>query len=200
MSVNLAKSKIIGLTGGIATGKSTVSAYLIDKGYIVIDSDKIVHHLWVSHQIMIKQIKNEFSLMDTLDLRKQVREIVFNDKVALAKLNQIVHPYVFEEIDKQLELYKEEKIIFIDMPLLFEINYQTQCDSTWLVYAPKETQIERMIKRDNLSEAQALKRINAQLSIEEKKKLSNKIIDNQKSTKNLYQQIDQLLNEEKNEK
>ncbi|QWB96499.1 dephospho-CoA kinase [Mycoplasmatota bacterium] len=199
MSVNLAKSKIIGLTGGIATGKSTVSSYLIGKGYIVIDSDKIVHHLWVSHQLMIKQVKLAFSLNNQQDLRKQVADIVFGDLEKLNQLNQIVHPFVFEEIDKQLKLYKEEKIIFIDMPLLFEINYQSHCDKTWLVYAPRETQLNRMLTRDNLTENEALKRINAQMSIEEKKNLATKVIDNDGSMKHLYKQIDKLLDEEENE-
>ncbi len=199
MSVQDAKNKIIGLTGGIATGKSTVSAYLREKGYQVLDSDEIVHHLWKTNQKMIKTVVKTFDLDADQNIVDQLRTFVFNDKENVETLNSIVHPYVFEAIDMVIKSL-EYQIIFIDMPLLFEVGYQSECDQTWLVYIPQSVQIKRLMKRDKMKLKEAIKRISLQMDIEEKKMLADNILDNRGSKKKLYQQIDQLLDEVSHEK
>jgi len=193
MSVQNVKNKLIGLTGGIASGKSTVSQYLLSKGYQVIDSDKVVHELWNSSQKMNKEVINLFELDKNSDVREQLRSFVFKNPESVKLLNQIVHPYVFDEIERMIKTLSEEKIIFIDMPLLFEVGYQTECDETWLVYVPQSIQIKRLMKRDHISFSDAIERIGVQMDIEEKKMITDYIIDNRKSKHHLYQQIDHLL-------
>jgi len=195
MSVQHVKNKIIGLTGGIATGKSTVSTYLKSKGYPVIDSDEIVHFLWRESSSMVDEVIQAFALDPKKDIVKQLRTFVFNDKVNIEKLNTIVHPYVFQTICEQLKTLKHEKIIFIDMPLLFEVGYDQKVDLTWVVYAPKSMQINRIIQRDQLDKVEAKKRIDQQMDIELKKQLAHVVIDNTKTLKDLYRLIDRQLKE-----
>ena len=195
MSVQHVKNKIIGLTGGIATGKSTVSKYLKSKGYPVIDSDEIVHHLWHESSLMIEEVIIAFALDPKKDIVEQLRTFVFNDKVNIEKLNTIVHPYVFKTIEDQLQTLQHHKIIFIDMPLLFEVGYDQKVDLTWVVYAPKNMQINRIIKRDQLDEIEAKKRIDQQMDIELKKQLAHVVIDNTKQLTDLYRLIDRQLKE-----
>ncbi len=200
MSAQYAKNKIIGLTGGIATGKSTVSTYLTEKGYHVIDSDIIVHNLWKNNKHLIEEVITEFELNKDEDVISQLRSFIFHDEEKLKVLNQMVHPFVFDEIEVQKKRFKDEKIIFIDMPLLFEVGYQTQCDETWLVYAPQSVQIIRMMKRDKMSLKEAIHRIGLQMDIQEKRMLSDVVLNNKGSRKKLYHQIDTLLKEVNDEK
>ena len=159
MSVQVVKNKIIGLTGGIASGKSTVSQYLQKKGYQVIDSDLIVHELWKSNESMKKKVISTFELNKDEDIIKSLKTFVFKDEEALEQLNQIVHPYVFKAIEEKLKTMKDETIIFIDMPLLFEVGYQSEVDETWLVYVTQSIQIKRLMKRDHMSFVAAVERI-----------------------------------------
>ncbi len=200
MSAQDAKNRIIGLTGGIATGKSTVSAYLVEQGYPVIDSDKIVHELYADNKRMLKEIISEFELDKDADVITQLRSFVFNDREKLETLNGIVHPYVFDEVQRQIKQYKDEEIIFIDMPLLFEVGYQSECDEVWLAYTPQSIQIKRLMKRDKMNLKDAISRIALQMEIEEKRMLSDRVLDNKGSRKKLYHQIDTYLEEVSDEK
>lgn len=199
MSVKFNNNFIIGLTGGIATGKSTVSAYLKDKGYQVIDSDLIVHKLWEQNEQMIIKVVKTFDLENDKDIINQIKKIVFNNDEKLKLLNEIVHPFVFDQIDQEIKFSKHE-MIFIDMPLLFEVGYQNNCDETWLVYTPQSIQLKRLMKRDHMQMIEAVKRIGVQMDIEQKKMIADHILDNRKSKHHLYSQIDQLLKGYKHEK
>lgn len=194
------KSKIIGITGSIATGKSTVSNILKNKGYTVLDLDKI------AHELMKKCEKNYINILsyfgdEILDEdgeidRKKLGNIVFNDEKKLKKLNNLTHPNIFYTILGKINSL-EEKIIFIDNPLLVEliisgdsyINY----DEIWLVYIPKIFQIERLKYRDKLNDEDATKKINSQISIDDKVKYSDFIIDNSKDEGFLIKQINERL-------
>ncbi|MFM1524347.1 MULTISPECIES: dephospho-CoA kinase [Helcococcus] len=194
------KSKIIGITGSIATGKSTVSNILKNKGYTVLDLDKI------AHELMKKGEKNYINILsyfgdEILDEdgeidRKKLGNIVFNDEKKLKKLNNLTHPNIFYTILGKINSL-EEKIIFIDNPLLVEliisgdsyINY----DEIWLVYIPKIFQIERLKYRDKLNDEDATKKINSQISIDDKVKYSDFIIDNSKDEGFLIKQINERL-------
>ncbi len=191
MSVQHAKNKplILGLTGGIATGKSTASEYFEQLGIPVIDSDLIVKELWLHHQEMLEQIESTFHTLD----KKKIATIIFSDKKSRQLLNQIVHPYVFITIQDILKSFKDERMIVIDMPLLFEAGYEDQVDVTAVVYTDLYTAKARVMERDHLSKKDAELRINAQLPIEEKCRLADYILDNTCDEKKLYRDIDQML-------
>lgn len=192
--------KIIGLTGGIASGKSTVSKYLISKELDVIDADLISRDIYKVGEIAYKMVVQEFGkeiLNDDLTInRKKLGQIVFNNIQKLEKLNRITHPIIFEEIKKRIDeiLKMNKKICIVDAALLFESDWYKICDIKWLVYVDKKTQIKRLVERDKISEADAIKRIDAQMPLEQKLKLSDFIINNSGEIRYTYEQVDILLN------
>jgi dephospho-CoA kinase len=196
MSVQIAKNKpyIIGLTGGIASGKSTAATYFKSLNIKVIDSDEIVRNLWKENNEMILKAESLFGFPIKNDQDKEkVKKAMCEDKRLRLKLNEIIHPFVFKEINKQLELFKNEKMIVIDMPLLFEVSYEKKCDVTCLVYVSKHIQLMRLMSRDDMLEKEAKKLINCQLSLEHKKMKADIIFDNEGDLDYLYFQIDQFL-------
>lgn len=189
-------TKVIGLTGGIATGKSTVSGILKENGEIVIDADQIARDVVDPNMPAYEEIKEHFGenvlLYDGKLNRKKLGEIVFSDTEELNKLNEITHPYIFKRIKEEIEEYIKlgKKNIFVDIPLLIEElddmkKDEIFFDEIWLVYLDKERQIERLIKRDNLSREDSIKRIQSQLDIEDKVEKSDFIIDNRISIEEL---------------
>lgn len=196
MSVHHVKNKpyIIGLTGGIASGKSTASAYFKSKGIEVIDSDLIVKDLWKENEEMIQKAESLFGFkINTIQDKKKVSQLIFTDKKLRIKLNDIVHPYVFHQIEQMIKTFHDQELIVIDMPLLFEVGYEKKCDITCLVYVDLKTQVERLAKRDDITEEKALTKIKAQMDLEEKKVKADIILDNQMDLNFLYFQIDQFL-------
>lgn len=195
--------KIIGLTGGIATGKSTVSKYLITKGYIVIDADIIAREVVEigkpAYQDIVKAFGEEILNSDCTINRPKLGEIIFKNIEYREKLNNIVHPRVTEEMKRKVEEYLENnKVVFLDIPLLIEGRSRIEdrglkFDEVWLVYSDEMTQLERLMARDNLSREQAYNRINAQMSIKEKKKYADVIIDNSGDPENLKKILDMKL-------
>lgn len=194
---------LIGITGGIATGKSTVSDILIEKGYKLIDADKISREVVEVNRPAYIKIVEEFGngiLLDdkTID-RKILGNIIFNDKEARDKLNNITHPYIFESIKFNInKMCKNENIIFLDIPLLFEQfdlweRYDITFDEILLIYIDEDLQIERLTKRDGISKEEALKKLKSQMPIDEKRTRSSKTIDNSGDIENLNKQIDKLL-------
>lgn len=198
----LSNCKIIGLTGGIATGKSTVSSILKDKGYIVIDADTIAREIVKVDKPAYGKIVEFFgeSILneDKTINRKQLGDIVFSDRDMLQALNHITHPYIFKDMKKALDKYGNNNILILDIPLLFEelkeINkYGILFDEIWLVYADEKTQIERLMKRDKFTKSQALNRIKAQMPIEDKVNQATRIIDNRGNIRKLEKNIERLL-------
>ena len=187
---------VIGLTGGIGTGKSTVVRRLIEKGYPVIDTDIISKEIIEKEEIIIK-INEE--LGDVLDYngkinRKKLGQIVFKDKKKLNVLNSIMHPIILNEMRKQInEKNKLHNIIIVDVPLLFEINIEKEFDLILLVYSTKEIQLKRIMERDNRTKEEALNIINSQMDLELKKKKSDYILKNNNTLKDLYEEIDNVL-------
>lgn len=201
--MKLNKAKVIGLTGGIATGKSTVSNILKDKGYIVIDADQIAREVVQigeeSYYNIIDSFGKEYLNEDKTINRKKLGKMVFSDNEKLKLLNELTHPQIFKrirsEIEKSIYIKKE---IFVDIPLLYEeldeINsYNIYFDEIWFVYLDREEQKNRLMKRDNVSEEEALIKINAQMSMEEKLKLSKVVIDNSLDVESLTKKIENLL-------
>ncbi|WP_409022694.1 dephospho-CoA kinase [Dellaglioa sp. P0083] len=175
---------ILGLTGGIATGKSTVSHIFKEENITVIDADVIARQVVEPKSAtltMIIQTFGEKYLSVTGNLnRKELGQLVFNDAIALKKLNDIMVPAIRKEILSQIEVQKKlgSKLIILDMPLLFEQNYQLLCNAVMVIYVPETSQLERLMKRDELSLDEAMSRVKAQWPIQKKKDLADFVIDN----------------------
>jgi dephospho-CoA kinase len=190
------KPWIIGLTGGIASGKSTASTYLKQKGLPIIDSDAIVHRLYLENEMMRQQIKEYFGIdVQTSQDKKALAQIIYKNPEHRLKLNDIIHPYVFKTIKCELKKLKDEKKVIIDMPLLFEVGYEKSCDQTVLIYCSEEIQIKRLMKRDHIDENTAKLKVTAQMSMEEKRSKADIVIDNQKDVQSLYEELNQIIEE-----
>lgn len=188
------KKLSIGITGGIACGKSTVTEYLLKKGYKVISSDKIVHNLLETNEQVKEKIVKEFTkevLENNNISRTKLGKIVFNNPTAKKTLEDIIHPKV-KEIIKDF-INQSEGIVFVEVPLLFEAKMSKMFDKTICISSSQEKQIERLKQRNNLDKDEALKRINNQLELNEKEKLVDYVIHNDDSLEETYYEIDQLL-------
>ncbi|MBR7926713.1 dephospho-CoA kinase [Aerococcaceae bacterium zg-ZUI334] len=188
--------KVIGLTGGIATGKSTVSQYLISKGYEVIDADLVAREVVeVGQPGLVALVQSFGSSILTVDGqldRKRLGALIFSDVSKRQMVNELLHPYIFESIHRKRE-QSHQAILFIDMPLLFEVGYEKQVDEVWLVYVSSDVQLIRLMERDSLSIDLAKERLSSQWPIEQKRQLVTTIIDNSGSVEATYQQVDQAL-------
>lgn len=192
--------KIIGITGGIGTGKSTVTDYILSKGYTVLDADKISRELTKGRSQTVMELAETFgnSILNddgTLD-RKGLAAIVFNDNDKKSQLERIVTDKVFQIIKDEIEKHKaenKEKLIFIDAPLLFETDVRKLPDYVWCVVADADIRISRVMARDNCTREQVLERMRNQMSDEEKISLSDEILDNSRGKEDLYKEIDGLL-------
>lgn len=186
---------ILGLTGGIASGKSTVSAYLAQNGALIIDADLIARQVVAKKSSGLKQIVAKFggeilTASGELD-RKKLGKLVFSNKDLLKALTDITGPLIRAEILREIEAAKKAqvKLVVLDIPLLFETGYQTLCDKVMVVTIPSKLQLERVMKRDNLSAAEARKRIANQLPASRRNELADVLIDNSKSVAETYQQV-----------
>lgn len=182
------KCKIIGLTGGIATGKSTVSKILTDNGYVVIDADVLARKVVEIGQPAYNEIVKSFGV-DILNPdksidRKILGRLIFSDDELKSQLNNITHPYIFQEMKKEISRKcRDNKILFLDIPLLFEeyskiMELGIDFQEIWLVYVNENSQRNRLMKRDNLDIEESQKRISSQMSMETKYKMADVIIDN----------------------
>lgn len=197
---------VIGLTGGIGTGKSTVSDYLRKKGCIILDADEISRKMTEAGMPALLIIQNVFGdeviNTDGSLNRHKLGDIVFNDKDKLQKLQQIITTEVVDNINRKLSQLQSENcdnIVVIDAPLLFECGMENIADENWLVITDMSIRIKRVKERDNLSEEQIIARINNQMSQEDKEKISDYILDNSGSLQQLYEQIDEKLERLKDE-
>lgn len=192
--------KIIGLTGGIGTGKSTAEEIFKRLGAYVIDADSIVHQLYKQEHIKekLKQIFTEdiFDNNQEID-RKKVARIVFSDKTKRKALEEIIHPEVNKYIDEwlnQIEKNNPDAVAIVSVPLMIETGSYKKYQKIILVYAPKELQIERLIKK-GYSYEEAVSRINAQMDIEEKLKYADYVIINTSTLENLENQVKRVFDE-----
>lgn len=189
---------IIGLTGGIASGKTTVSNFLKAKGFLILDADKIAKEISEREEIK-KEIVISFGekILDNnsnID-RKKLKKIIFEDKKKLEELNSIIHPEVykfFEKISKEKKLENLEKIIIFDVPLLFESGIDKLCDKILLIWTSRDKRIERIMKRDSIESSLAQKIIDSQMSDEEKIKKADIVIENNGSIDELYRKIERF--------
>ena len=185
---------IIGLTGGIASGKSTVSNYLAELGAIIIDADKIAHEIMEKGKTAYWQVIEAFGreiLAENGEIdRSRLGKIVFNNLEKKKILEEITHPQVIREMREKIEEYRaENKVIVLDIPLLFEAGLEFMVDEIWVVYVDRGTQLQRLIARDGLSYEEANKRIQAQMSLEKKRVLADFVINNKGNIEDLKRQV-----------
>lgn len=190
-------ASVIGLTGGIATGKSTASNILKEHGFYIVDADIASRKAVEKGSTGLKQVQEVFgdqAIIDGEMNRQYVGSVVFKDESMRLKLNNIIHPIVREIMDAEKKLGLEKgKNVIMDIPLLFENKLQDTVDETWLVYTTEETQISRLKQRNQLSDDEATSRIQSQMPIEEKKQLADEIIDNNGTLEELAQNIETLI-------
>lgn len=195
---------IIGITGSIGTGKSTVSNYLILKGYSVVDADKISKGAYNIGSNGYKAILEVFGV-EILNSngevdRKKIKKIVFDNSNMLQRLNMAIHPIIINEIEKEIEILLEsQNVVFLDAPLLIETEVHKKVDKIIVVVCDKNEQINRIIKRDKITADMAISIINSQMSIDEKLKFADYIVYNNSTIENLYSQVDEIILEIKKE-
>ena len=193
---------VIGLTGGIGTGKSTVSQILKDRGFPVIDLDVISHEV-IEFPSVVEKIVQNFG-REVLDedeagnctiSREKLGKIIFSDKKKRLALNSIMHPEILKVMHKKILECKSEKnkIIFVEVQLLFEVQWEKEFDYILLVAAKRDMQVRRVLERDKRSEEEAWNIINSQMSLDEKREKSDFVIENDGNMDDLNKKVDKFL-------
>ncbi|GIO16629.1 dephospho-CoA kinase [Cohnella xylanilytica] len=189
----------IGLTGGIATGKSTVSQMLERRGAALVDADRIAREVVEPGQAPLRQIAERFGQAvlnedGTLNRRK-LGQIVFSDEAERKALEAITHPAIralMRERMERLEAERPDRLVVVDVPLLFESKLQSLFEQVLVVYVPRSVQLTRLMERDGLAEEEARKRLDAQMDIEDKKRLADYVIDNSAGLAETEEQIERF--------
>lgn len=188
----------VGLTGGIATGKSTVKEMFKQLGAYVIDADEVVKELWQNEKIqkIAEEILGIKVLGENNNLRaKEIANVIFKNKEKKEKLEQLFHPEVFKYIQnwfKEIEKKDKKAVAIVEVPLMIETGSYKNYDIIILIYAPKETQIKRLLKKGYTLE-DAIQRINSQMDIEKKRKYANIIIENTNNLEELKKQVEETF-------
>jgi dephospho-CoA kinase len=186
--------KVIGLTGGIAAGKSTVSAMLRSLGATVIDADVLSRSVTARGGAALAPIRRAFGdgvfLGDELN-RAALADLVFGDAAKRELLNAIVHPLVYAQIEglKEQARARGEKAVVLDIPLLFETGYEKMCDEVWVVCLDEAQQLARLMLRDGVDGAGAKRKMEAQMPMREKIKRADRLIDNGQGVEHTFKQI-----------
>lgn len=193
--------KIIGLTGGIACGKSTVSAYLKQKGAYIIDGDEIAKELSVPGKSIWKAYVEHFGdkilNSDKTLNRRLIGQIVFTNESEKAWMNSTMHPLIKQAIIEKIEKYKQNKVkvVVLDIPLLYEANWDKFADEVWVVKIDEQLQIKRIQNRDNLTKEEAISRIKAQMPVIEKAKRADVVIDSSNTPEITCKLVERIWNE-----
>ena len=177
-------TKVIGLTGGIGSGKSTVTQFLAELGAVILDADKGGHEVFKPnteawHEIVATFGQQILAPNNEVD-RKKLGEIVFNHPEALSRLNQIMHPRIYDIVKTQIEEYRRQEVdvVVLEAALLIEANWTSLVDEVWVTIAPEAIVLKRMKEQRGLDEEQTLARIRSQLSSEERVKRADVVINN----------------------
>jgi len=198
MSKEKVMGKIIGITGGIASGKSTVTNFLRQKGFEVVDADALVHQLQKPggrlFQILVEHFGEKVLLEDGELNRPLLASLIFSNSEEREWSKETQGQIIREELGSLRDKFSEiEELFFMDIPLLFEQDYASWFDETWLVYVSRDTQLDRLMNRDQLSKESAETRLASQWTLEEKKKFATYILDNNGSREQLLSQVVTLL-------
>ena len=194
--------KVIGLTGGIASGKSIVASVFKELGAIIIDADQIARQVVLPHQPAWKDIVEYFGpevVNEDKSLnRAKIGDIVYNDPDSLKKLNYFTHPRIVQHYKDELRRIKTEQpdaIVILEVPLLYETNMDKLCQQVVVVWVDRETQIKRLMKRDKMSYEDAVRRVDAQIPLEEKVQWADFVIDNRGSIVETKEKATRYYNE-----
>lgn len=189
----------IGLTGSIATGKSTVTNMLKELGAFVIDCDKTARDVVAPGTRGLAKIEAAFGkdavAADGSMDRVYIGDLVFRNPEMKKRLENILFPLIFEALDEELlrlERAGATPVVFLDMPLLYEVKYDSYVDEVWLVYVPFEVQLSRLMKRNGYTKEEALLRIHSQISVDKKKSLAQQLIDNSGTLEDTKEQVRSL--------
>ncbi|SMO34218.1 dephospho-CoA kinase [Melghirimyces algeriensis] len=190
---------VLGLTGGIATGKSTVSRMLQNRGAVIIDADQTARDVVKPGTEGYRKVRERFGDdvfgPEGFLNRKALREIVFRDANARKDLNEILHPLIIRKMKEEVDRWKQADVkhpIVLDVPLLIEENLTDLVDSVVVVYIPEELQLKRLMDREGISADEARRMIKAQMPIEDKKVFADVLIDNSGSRADTERQVDAL--------
>ena len=190
--------KVIGFTGGIGSGKGVVSQFLAELGAIIIDADKVGHEalkpdteLW--RRVVAAFGKQILTPSGEID-RKKLGEIVFGNPESLSRLNQIMHPQMYDMVKAQIEDYRRQRagVVVLEAPLLLEAGWTSLVDEVWVTVAPETTVLRRLSERSGLSQAESLTRIHSQLSLEERVKQADVVINTDCSLDELRARVGRL--------
>ena len=191
---NMPFKHAIALTGGIATGKSTVTNIFKTYGFEIIDADKIAHVMLDLHHDKIAELFGEQYVENKKVIRKKLGALIFGDEKEKARLEALLHPLIYAEIERQSTLLDaKEKTYLVDIPLFFETN-RYPIKKSIIVYVPQEIQLARLMLRDESSNIDAQRRIDAQMNIEKKREKATYVIDNTNALKNLQLECDKVRN------
>jgi len=190
--------KVIGLTGGIGSGKSTVAGFLAELGAVVINADKVGHEAFEPDTELWREVVAAFGsqiLTPNGDIdRKKLGDIVFEDHDSLARLNQIMHPRMYDIVKAQIEEYRRQGVgvVVLEAPLLLEAGWTSLVDEVWVIVAPESTVLRRLQEKIGLSEGQALARIRSQLPSQERVKHADVVIDTDCSLDEVRARVEEL--------
>ena len=194
-------TRVIGLTGGIGSGKSTISRFLADLGAVIIDADKIGHEVYRpdtgTWRKLVKTFGSGILATDNTIDRKKLGAIVFGDETELKRLNAIIHPQITEIIKKRIADYRRQgvSVVVVDAPVLFEANAKNLVEEVWVVVSDEANVIKRAIARTSLPEEQIRSRIRSQLSNEERIKRAQVVIHNDGTAEDLQKKVHKLWNQ-----
>ncbi|WP_176296951.1 dephospho-CoA kinase [Staphylococcus aureus] len=193
--------KVIGLTGGIASGKSTVSELLSVFGFKVVDADKAAREAVKKGSKGLAQVREVFgdeAIDENGEMnRRYMGDLVFNHPEKRLELNAIIHPIVRDIMEEEKQEYlKQGYNVIMDIPLLFENELENTVDEVWVVYTSKSIQMDRLMQRNNLSLEDAKARVYSQISIDKKSRMADHVIDNLGDKLELKQNLERLLEEE----
>lgn len=192
--------KIIGITGGIASGKSTVTEFLRQKGFQVVDADAVVHQLQKPsgrlYQVLVEHFGEKILLENGELNRPLLASLIFSKPEEQEWSKRTQGEIIREELAALRNQFAQtEALFFMDIPLLFEQDYASWFDETWLVYVNRDVQVERLMKRDQISKEAAESRLNSQWPLERKISLASHSLDNNGNQEQLIAQVVQLLEE-----
>ena len=191
--------RIIGITGGIASGKSSVSTFIKELGFLIIDADivarEVVEPGEEAYQEIVKAFGDDILLPEGGIDRAKLGNLIFHDEEKRLRLNSIVHPAVRKRMKEQAEkaFQNGAKTVFMDIPLLFESKLTYMVEKTLLVYVDEEVQLERLMNRNSLSKKDALARISSQMPLNEKKALADAVVNNNGDLEETKEQVRSVL-------
>jgi len=192
---------VLGLTGGIGSGKSTVSSFFKDQGFPVVDADLVSRQVVEPHSEGLNKIVETFGesiLTEDSELdRKKLGQLIFSNDKKREELNQILHPIIQQEVLNQKQSFVEENhpLVVMDIPLLYETNYEDKVDAVMVVYVNRKTQLSRLMERDQFTAEEAGDRINSQMDLEKKREKADIVIYNNFSLENTENQLITWLTE-----